>query len=600
MNKPIENYGIIGDLDTTALVGIDGSIDFMCFPHFDSPSLFASLLDEKSGYFQIAPVSSESNNKQMYLPESNILLTRFLSDTGVGEISDFMVIEDSRHAHSLIRRVKCIRHSMQFKLQFRPRFDYARCKHEVKKEANGFLFIPENKKHPSIKLKTNKDLEILEGDCEGVFELQEGETAYFLLELASDEHTSHGFDEEDLVNSFKSTLNYWQNWVEKSTYHGRWQEMVKRSALTLKLLTSRKHGSIVAAPTFGLPEVIGGERNWDYRFTWIRDASFTLYALMRLGFTEESGQFMNWLEQRCKELEGGNTIQPIYGVDGRHVLTEEILDHMSGYQNSTPVRIGNAAYKQLQLDIYGELMDAVYMYDKFSPGISFDLWESLKKLLEWMGDNWHKPDEGIWEVRSGPHHYLYSRFMCWVAVDRAIRLARRRSLSGPIDKWIKLREEIHNDIIKNFWNEKLQSFVQLKGSDTLDASLLTMPLLRYISPTDPKWMSTLKAIDQNIVVDSLVFRYVNSDDHHDGLTGIEGTFNMCSFWYVEALARSGDVKKARFLFEKMLSYANHLGLYSEELSSRGLHIGNFPQAFTHIALISAAFELNRRLNDQNL
>jgi GH15 family glucan-1,4-alpha-glucosidase len=371
--------------------------------------------------------------------------------------------------------------------------------------------------------------------------------------------------------------------------------MVNRSAITLKLLTSRLYGTIVAAPTFGLPETIGGGRNWDYRYTWIRDAAFTLYGLMRLGYTQEAGAFMQWIEARCGELEDGGALQVMYGINGRHNLIEEVLPHFEGYKRSSPVRIGNGAYDQLQLDIYGELMDAVYLYNKYGEPISHDLWMNLTRLIDWVCDNWQRADEGIWEVRGGRWEFLYSRLMCWAAVDRGMRLAQKRSFPAPLERWHTVRSAIYADIFTHFWDPKRRAFVQRKGATTLDAATLLMPLVKFISPTDPRWLSTLSAIEEDLVDDSLVYRY-RVDETLEGLIGKEGTFCMCTFWYVECLGRSGDVQKARFLFEKALGYANHLGLYAEELGPRGEHLGNFPQAFTHLALISAAYDLDRRLS----
>jgi GH15 family glucan-1,4-alpha-glucosidase len=372
---------------------------------------------------------------------------------------------------------------------------------------------------------------------------------------------------------------------------------VNRSALTLKLLTSRQHGSIVAAPTFGLPETIGGGRNWDYRYTWIRDSSFTLYGLMRLGYTKEAAGFMDWIMARCRELEPDGSLQIMYGIDGRHVLREEILPHLEGYMGSGPVRIGNAAYTHLQLDIYGELMDSVYLYDKYGSPIGYDAWTNIVRLTDWVCANWRQPDEGIWEVRGGRHDFLFSRVMCWVAVDRAIRLATKRSFPAPLARWHEVRDTIYQDVFTRFWDPTRQAFMQYAGAATLDASALLLPLVRFISPTDPRWVSTLRAIERDLVSDSLVYRYRTVDGgFSDGLTGQEGTFSMCSFWYVECLSRMGDLQQARFFFEKMLGYANHLGLYGEELDAQGQHLGNFPQAFTHLALISAAYDLDRRLS----
>ncbi len=534
--------------------------------------------------------------KQMYIPGSNILLTRALCSEGISEVSDYMVIDEAKERHTLIRRAKAVRGTIKFKIECSPRFDYARCSHKIQQDKNQVAFIPDNDQVAGFRLKSEFPLNVHQGDIETEFTLTQGKTATFVLEMIEEGKPSPSSDPSYSVRSFKDTINYWQRWISRSTYKGRWEEMVDRSALTLKLLTSRKYGSIVAAPTFGLPEELGGERNWDYRYTWIRDASFTLYGLMRLGFVEEAEVFMKWIEDRCADMNKDVPLQIMYGLDGRKTLTEEKLTHFEGYSGSYPVRIGNGAYRQLQLDIYGELMDSVYLYDKFGKGISFSLWESLKQLIDWVSKNWKRKDEGIWEVRGGQHEFLYSRVMCWVAVDRAIRLANKRSLSAPLESWHKVRNQIHDDIVKNFWNSKSQTFVQQKNGSTLDASNLLMPMIRYISPVDPQWLSTLKMTKEHLVEDSLVFRYRTEAAASDGLKGREGTFNMCSFWYVECLSRSGDVYQARFLFEKMLSYANHLGLYAEELSIDGRQLGNFPQAFTHLALISAAFELDRSLD----
>jgi len=399
-----------------------------------------------------------------------------------------------------------------------------------------------------------------------------------------------------LPKRFHQTSRFWKKWISKSKYKGRWREMVNRSALMLKLLISREHGSLIAAATFSLPEFIGGVRNWDYRYTWLRDATFTLYALVRLGFVEETEAFIGWLKGRLGDDAQRGPLQVMYGIDGRQQLDEVTLDHLSGYENSRPVRIGNAAYQQLQLDIYGEMMDAVYLASKYGQQISHGGWQDVQRILAWLAKNWQRPDEGIWEVRGGPREFLHSRVMCWVAFDRGLRLAQKRSLSGPLDEWQRTRDEIRNDIFTNFWNDRLQAFVQAKGTEDLDASALLMPLMRFISPVDPMWLSTMRTIEKTLVEDTLVRRYIPQKTNVDGLPGDEGRFTACSFWYVECLARAGDLEKAQLLFEKLLSYANHLGLYSEELGSNGQHLGNFPQAFTHLALISAATYLDRSLS----
>lgn len=597
--KPIENYGVIGDLHSVALVGVDGSIDFMCFPEFDSPTIFAALLDhEKGGRFKLAPVMDGAKLKQLYLPDSVILLTRFLSREGVAEVSDFMPIQELGHAHDMVRRAKSVRGDIRFRMECAPRFDYGRATHRVEQRKDEVLFISEGSDRCALRLRSQVPVRIENGAAVAEFQLRSDETAAFVLEDACDGIETPSSAPDYAPKSFKETINFWHGWMAKSKYRGRWREMVNRSALTLKLLTSAPNGSIVAAPTFGLPEEIGGVRNWDYRYTWIRDASFTLYALMRLGYTAEATEFMRWIEARCRELEPGNPLDVMYGIDGRHDLPETTLDHFEGYRQSGPVRIGNGAHKQLQLDIYGELMDSVYIFNKIEP-ISYDLWTNLVRLIDWVCHNWRQPDEGIWEVRGGPREFLYSRVMCWVAIDRGIRLAQKRSFPAPLDRWLPMRDEIYRDVYENFWNEELKTFVQYKGSKAVDAAALLMPLVKFIAANDPRWTATLKVINRCLVEDSLVYRYDVLKGAQDGLPGREGTFCMCSFWNVECLARSGDLKQARFYFEKALGYANHVGLYSEEIGLQGEHLGNFPQAFTHLALISAACYLDRKLEQDS-
>ncbi|HZL13152.1 MAG TPA: glycoside hydrolase family 15 protein [Verrucomicrobiae bacterium] len=594
--QPIENYGVIGDLTTAALVSMEGSIDFMCFPHFDSPTIFAALLDVKrGGNFQIAPVAGEFKHRQRYFPDTNILLTRFLGESGIAEISDFMAMQHLGHSHNLVRRVKVVRGEIRFRMVFAPKFDYGRADHTVeRKSPHEFIFVPAKKNLPALRLRSSVPLKIENGEAIAEFKLGAEKTASFISEEADGESPSANPDY--VSGAFKETMNFWLGWVAKSKYRGRWREMVNRSALTLKLLTSLPHGSIVAAPTFGLPESVGDARNWDYRYSWIRDASFTLYALMRLGYTEETKAFMQWIEKRCRDLKPGRPLQVVYRMDGEREIPEMILKNFEGYRKSQPVRIGNAACQQLQLDIYGELMDSVLIYDKHGEPISYDFWRNLVTLIEWLCKNWQRPDEGIWEVRGGSRPFLYSRAMCWIAIDRAIQLARRRSYPAPLVRWHRVRDKIYQDIYERFWNPKLKSFVQYRGAETVDASSLLLPMTKFISPTDPRWKSTMLAIGKNLVEDSLLYRYNSKKAASDGMHGKEGTFSPCSFWYAECLARAGDLKQARYIFEKALGYANHLGLYAEELGPGGEHLGNFPLGLSHNALISAAWNLDERLS----
>ncbi len=423
---PIEQYGIIGNMHTAALVGLNGSIDLLCYPHFDSPSVFAALLAAtKGGRFQIAPTADEVTHKQLYLPDTNVLVTRFLSPSGVGELIDFMPVGGpaaGHGRHEVVRCVRVVRGTLAFRLVCRPAFDYARAAHETILEPQGACF-----RSPALHLGLSSPI-ALTRDRDGVaaeFTLSEGGNAFFVLAvLEPGEGCPQPLSTAAGEQAFHATVAFWRGWIARSHYRGRWREMVNRSALVLKLLTYEPTGAIVAAPTFGLPERLGGERNWDYRYTWIRDASFTLYGLMRIGFTDEARRFMGWLKARIQEMNPDGSLQIMYSIDGRHHLTEEVLAHLEGYRGSRPVRVGNAAYRQLQLDIYGELMDAVYLFNKYGTPIDYDLWVSLRRLLNWVVDHWQQPDEGIWEVRSGRQHFVYSKLMCWVALDRGLRLAR--------------------------------------------------------------------------------------------------------------------------------------------------------------------------------
>jgi len=606
--QAIENYGIIGNMYTTALVGLNGSIDWFCFPRHDSPSVFAALLDyNKGGHFQITPNIDGATHKQFYWPETNILVTRFLAACGVGEIIDFMPVGKSVQEHGyhwLIRQVRGIRCSMSFRLECYPAFNYARDAHQTILTSSGACFLS-----PKLSLGLVTDIPLKQDD-RGVFAeftLQTDQTAVFVLrELESDSDCGLPLQRVEAIELFEDTVHYWRRWLSKCIYKGRWRETVERSALVLKLLTYEPTGAIIAAPTCGLPEEIGGDRNWDYRYTWIRDAAFTLYGLLRIGFTAEAAQFMGWIEARCHELDPAGTLQTVYGINGCHDLSEEILEHLEGYQGSAPVRIGNGAYKQLQLDIYGELMDSVYLFNKYGTQISYDLWTHLRRLLDWVCDNWQRPDEGIWETRDGRKNFVYSKLMCWVAMDRGLRLADKRSFPGERERWLKVRDQIYEQVMSKGWSDERQAFIQHYGSHSLDASSLIMPLVFFMSPNDPRMLKTLAAIGRSpqqggLVSNSLVYRY-NLENSSDGLSGGEGTFNLCTFWLVEALTRAGRVDpvkldQARLMFEEMLSYANHLGLYAEETGASGEALGNFPQALTHLALISAAWNLNQAIGE---
>jgi len=593
---PIEDHGIVGDLHTVALVCLNGTVDFMCAPRFDSPPLFGALLDpERGGVFELAPVLEGVRYKQLYLPDTNVLLTRFLAPDGVAEISDFMPVDADPRVRCLVRRVKAVRGDIRFRARCAPRFGYGPGGHELSGDDGSALFVA-GEGDIAARLWSSVPLRLENGQATADFTLPHGKSATFVVEAGDLRGDSPAARPHYAAESFKRTVNFWRRWLGKSTYKGRWRDEVHRSALVLKLLVSQPHGSLVAAPTFSLPERIGGARNWDYRYTWIRDAAFTLYSLIRLGLTDETGAFIHWIAGLDHDFDAEvGPLQPLYRIDGSADVEEFELD-WEGYRDSRPVRVGNGAGKQCQLDVYGALMDSVYLYDKYGEPISHDLWMRLTGLVDWVCENWRRPDSGIWEARSGPREYLNSRVLCWVAVDRAIRLAQRRSLPGPLVRWLGVRDEIYTSVFTDLWSPRKKAFVQHVGTDELDASALLMPLLRFISPTDPRWTSTMKAITRELVEDSLVRRYRIRGQETDGFADDEGTFSICSFWYAECLSRGGDVQMARFVFEKTLGYANHLGLFAEQIGASGEQLGNFPQAFTHLALISAAYEIDRRLD----
>jgi GH15 family glucan-1,4-alpha-glucosidase len=607
--KPIEDYGVVGDMHSAALVGMDGSIDWYCYPHFDSPSIFAAILDEKvGGHFAIAPTEvANVTHKQAYWPETNVLVTRFLSPDGVGQIVDYMPVgvpHGERGSHWLIRRVQIVRGSMAFRMECRPAFNYARDDHETVVTPEGACFHAPDL---SMGLVTDVPLTAQGSGVTAEFSLQRGQTAIFALRQIEG-GCGICLSREEEYELFNQTVEWWRHWLAGCTYTGRWREAVHRSVLALKLMTFEPTGAIVASPTCSLPEDIGGVRNWDYRYTWIRDAAFTLYAFIRVGFTDEAARFGQYLRDRIQEPEEDGSLQIMYGIDGRHELVEETLDHLEGYKGSSPVRIGNGAYNQLQLDIYGELMDAAYLFDKYGTQVAYDGWMWLRRMVDWICDNWQRKDEGIWEVRGPQQHFVYSKLMCWVALDRAVRLADKRSLPADRQRWLATRDQIYEQIFEEGWNEERGAFVQHYGSDSLDASNLIMPLVFFISPNDPRMLgtidTTLRSPDEGgLVENNLVYRY-NVYETDDGLEGEEGSFNMCTFWLVEALARAGKrdparLRKARLMFEEMLGYANHLGLYAEETGPQGEALGNFPQAFTHLSLISAAFNLDRALGTKD-
>ena len=602
----ISDHGLIGDLQTAALVSRDGTIDWFCCPRFDSPSVFASLLDaDRGGYFRVAPSGTDYVSRQLYFPDTAMLITRFMSADGVGEVTDFMPIAGgiATDRHRLVRLLRVVRGTMRFVWEIKPRFDYGRAPHKLEIVEHGAVFAADGMHltlspvgEPRVPVEAPAGGLERQGDDLRVTQvLREGEVAGVVLESMGGRPAR--VPRAEVQRLADDTAKYWRGWLERSTYRGRWRQMVDRSAMTLKLMTYAPTGAPVAAPTAGLPEMTGGERNWDYRYTWIRDGSFSVYALLGLGHVEEATAFAGWLRDRSEESVGTSSgpLKIMYRVDGSADLSEETLDHFEGWRGSRPVRIGNGASDQLQLDVYGEALDAILHADSRGLGIAHEGWMSLARTMDWLCDNWDQPEEGIWETRGGRKDFTYGRFQCWVALDRAIRLAVHRGRPGNLPRWTAERDRIYQQVMSRAWNPDKRCFTQSYGSDVLDASLLLMPAMNFIAPKDPMWLSTLDAMDRELVSDSLVYRY-NPSASPDGLRGHEGTFSLCTFWYVDALARAGRLTEAELTFQKMQTYANHLGLYSEEIGLTGEQLGNFPQAFSHLSLINAAINLDYQLD----
>ncbi|MGZ4608679.1 MAG: glycoside hydrolase family 15 protein [Actinomycetes bacterium] len=601
---PIAEHGLIGDLQTAALVTSDGSIDWFCCPRFDSPSVFGSLLDsQRGGHFRIRPVQDDYTAKQLYFPDTAVLITRFMTEGGVGELVDFMppTGRQATDNHRIVRMMRCVRGRIQLRVDIAPRFDYGRQSHDTHITEHGGVFV---NKEMTLTVHTVRDpgderlariSTTPNGDVHATYEMQAGEQRGVVLESAAD-----GPPREIPTAEFNGLLDqtsaFWRSWLGQSTYTGRWRETLRRSAVALKLMTYAPTGALVAAPTAGLPEQVGGERNWDYRYTWIRDASFSVYALLGMGFTEEAAQFCGWLRDRVQEKAGADgPLNIMYRVDGSSDLVEETLGHWEGYRGSSPVRIGNGASTQRQIDIYGEAMDSIHFADQHGIELGHRGWIAARSIIDWLTDHWDEPDEGIWETRGGQKDFTYGRVMSWTAFDRAIRLATGHGRPANLDRWISSRDAVYDQVWEKGWSPERAAFVQHYGDKVLDSSLLRMSTVGFVTPQDPAWVSTLEAMDRELVTDSLVYRY-DPAASPDGLVGNEGTFSLCTFNYVDALARAGRLEDARLVFEKMLTYANHVGLYSEEIGLTGEQLGNFPQAFTHLALIDAAITLNSALD----
>jgi GH15 family glucan-1,4-alpha-glucosidase len=596
---PIADHGVIGDSRTAALVALDGTLDFLCLPEFDSPTVFAALLDaERGGAFAIAPVEGAVGGEQRYVRDTNVLVTRFATKDGDVELVDFMPVDRAPSTTRIVRMVRAAprgwRGRGRLRMRCMPRFDYGRVSPVAELTPSGATFTGAG---IQLHLTSSVPLTLIDGGrgAEAVFDVEARHRACFVLEHVQGRVSGRGADALDArwaARALRRTIVFWRRWIAPARYDGQWRSAVRRSALVLKLLQSRCSGAIVAAPTFGLPEQIGGARNWDFRYAWIRDASFIAYAFVRLGMRDPSNAFTRWAVARCEDARHPGELQSFYGIDGRRTLTETTLDHLEGHRGSRPVRIGNAAFEQLQLDIHGELIDALYLRDVHNEPTPRALWRHVVALTDWVCRNWQRADQGIWEVRGSGQEFLYSRVMCWVAVDRALRLAGRRGFEAPREAWRATRDAIRGDVHDNFWNARIGAFVGSKGSASVDAACLVMPLVGFIPVSDQRWRSTLRVVETRLVRDGLVRRYdmTGMDTEAGSLTA--PAFTACSFWYAECLARGGEMEKARATMRQLLARANHLGLFAEDIGADGSQLGNFPLGLTHAALIGAAFAIS--------
>ncbi len=628
--QPIDSYGVIGDCHSVVLVAPDGSVDWGCLPDFDSPAIFCRLLDaERGGYFQIAPTDNAIPGSQRYLRGSNVLQTRFSSSAGELVLTDFMPVEtlsawqfrelnnntwtrEDGSCHCLVRVVECIRGEMPVTMTLKVSPDYAAAPSEVSLLSDDMgAVISGGQQHvglgivgayrvPSLTMSVAPDPEGLHPVIVVQATLQEGERLLFAVGVGRNARAARRLAERELHErnfdwELAHTLHCWRTWLEGSNYHGPYAEWVQRSALVLKMMTYAPTGAIVAAPTTSLPENLGGIRNWDYRFTWLRDATFTLYALSMLGFTEEAHAFTHWL--RRLSYSNGEDLQIMYGIRGERELPERELANLDGYWDSRPVRIGNGAVSQKQLDVFGEVLDCIHLYrrqgsfERYGEKLEGTLWAMMRLMVEHVCSHWQEPDSGIWEVRDGLHHFVYSKVMCWVALDRGIRAAEQLHLEADLPRWRQVRDQIRTDILTYGYNTQIGAFTQSYGSTALDASSLLLPLVGFIPPTDPRMRSTVNRINEQLTDrHGFVYRYRGAD----GLIGDEATFTLCTFWLVDNIAMQGRVDEARSLFERLLSYSGQLGLFSEEVDATSkMALGNYPQAFTHIALINSAHNLRK-------
>jgi GH15 family glucan-1,4-alpha-glucosidase len=590
----IGDYGAVGNLETVALIATNGAVEYLPYPQFDAETLFAAMLDRHAGRFRVCPDFAETGT-QRYLADTNVLVTRFAAQGKVVEVTDFMPVGSPARANQLVRIVECRTGEATITACCSPRFDYARGETRARLRPDGAAVFDGDGGRWPVRLVADAPLRLEGSEAWLTARLREGER--IVLNLVCDNAETDLLSAGEVDDALADTARFWRGWIASATWTGRWRDAVMRSALALKLMVSDRNGSLVAAPTFGLPEAIGEHRNWDYRYCWIRDSAFTIYALLRVGLTGEADRYRAWVADRLAGC-GDGSLRLMYRLDGgTEGLRERTLDHLSGYRGSRPVRIGNDAFRQTQLDIYGEMVDSLYLAHKYLGGATHELFEQLRLVVDYVCANWRRPGSGIWEMRGEPQEFIDARIMSWVTVDRAIRLAHKTSFQVP-GHWPQQRQAIARSVHEDFWNPDIGAFTQVKGGDRVDAVALLMPLLKFCPPDDPRFCSTMDVIEARLVNGAFVRRYEPPDDSIEGIEGDrEGCFVACSFWWIECLARCGRTGEAVARMEQMLDHASPLGLFSEEIDFDGTHLGNTPQALSHLALISAAVAVNRSIDN---
>ncbi len=604
MYRPIRDYALIGDCHSAALISSAGAIDWLCLPHFDSPAVMLRLLDDQRGGFCDIAVAGTKSASRSYLPRTNILQTTFQSGSGELTVTDFMPVrqreaatehgQDCDAEHRVVRWITCTTGEVELRVSVRPTFGFSQSRTELHRESSSAVFAHSNVSGPAggllIQLE-GRQLEIAEGAVSSRVRLRAGESTVLVLTASQPEEAPRLVALADVRQSLERTRAYWEQWAAGCDYQGEYRDEILRSALALKLMTFEPTGAIVAAPTTSLPEAIGGERNWDYRFTWVRDATFTLIALMNLGYFGEARDFLHFLKRTVGPEQ---RFQILYRVDGRHEAREHNLDDLEGYRRSRPVRVGNGAVDQTQLDIFGELIHCVYLYaahpetELAAHDFEAEFWPLVVACADFVCNHWREPDQGIWEMRGAPRQFVYSKGSCWLALDRAVRLAEHFGMTRNREPWKRERDALLESFNREGYDAQVGAFVQSYGSTALDASVLRLPIMGVVDAKDPRMQSTVRHIESRLMRNGLLYRYRIDD----GMKGEEGAFAACGFWLVDNYVLSGRVEEARAAFEHLLSFANDVGLLAEEIDpDSGALLGNFPQAFTHIGLINAALRL---------